>query len=344
MTSAPCWAAIAPSNADFPPRTGAQVQPAPAVGALEGRQGQRPGDQLTALVLDQRHTVTDRGEPARVTTGQIHRVGRVTANRPVHLVGELLGGQHAGPSGQVHRRPGVVGRQCRIEFARGRPEGVGEGLRDPAGMGMDERTVPDGVGCGRRGQFGHPGRLVPPGNLAEHTVDETRSDRVEFEPSLFHCGRHRGMLGDVGAQQLVAPQPQQVQQHRVDLVDRPVGRRRDHRVEQTAGAAGAVGEFGGERGVAPADPALGQHGRQGEVGVGIALADGPQNIECGPARRIQWTARGPARTSSRRSLAGLTTGPAGAGIAFAGHRAHTPSSRRAPRAQSPAGMDFLPGG
>ena len=40
------------------------------------------------------------------------------------------------------------------------------------------------------------------------------------------------------------------------LVRRPGRRGSDHRVEQTAGAAGAVGQFGGEGGVAADDPAL----------------------------------------------------------------------------------------
>lgn len=40
----------------------------------------------------------------------------------------------------------------------------------------------------------------------------------------------------------------------------------------------------------------------------------------------------------------LPTRPASTRVTFAIHCARTPSPRRAPRAQSPAGMDFLPGG
>ncbi len=74
---------------------------------------------------------------------------------------------------------------------------------------------------------------------------------VEFDAGLLNGGGHRGVRLDPGAQQLIGAQPQQVEQHRIDLLGRAPGRRGDDGVEQPAGAAGAVGQFGGEGRVTP---------------------------------------------------------------------------------------------
>ena len=67
----------------------------------------------------------------------------------------------------------------------------------------------------------------------------------------------------------------------------------DHRVEQTAGTAGAVGEFGGERGVAAGDFSVAQHRRQGEVGVGVPFGHRTQHVERGATGRIERLAAAP---------------------------------------------------
>ena len=118
---------------------------------------------------------------------------------PVHLFGQRLGGQHAGPRRQVYGRPGVVGRQRRVELAGVGAEGVGERLGDPARVGVNEGGVADGVAAGRWGQLGQPGLLVAAGDAAQHAVDETRSGGVEFDAGLVHGGGDGGMLLDAGA-------------------------------------------------------------------------------------------------------------------------------------------------
>ena len=66
------------------------------------------------------------------------------------------------------------------------------------------------------------------------------------------------MRFNAGAHELVGAQAQQIQQDGVDLVRRTSRGRADDRVQQTPGAAGAVGEFGRERGVATGDSAVTQ--------------------------------------------------------------------------------------
>ena len=223
----------------------------------------------------------------------------------------------------MHQRAVVVGGQQRIQLAGVGAERVGERLGDPARMGVHERDVPDGIGLGGRGELVDPGLLVAPSDGAQHAVDETGSRRIEFDAGLLDGGGHRGVRVDPGAQQLVGAQPQQVEQHRVDVVRRASRGRGDDGVEQAAGAAGAVGQFGGEGGVAAGDAALAQQRGQHEVGVGVAFRDRAQHVERRAARRIE-------RLAAR---------PAGFG-----HDAVADSSSRAPRAQSAASIGFLPGG
>jgi hypothetical protein len=85
------------------------------------------------------------------------------------------------------------------------------------------------------------------------------------------------------------------------------------------GAAGAVREFGGERGVAAKIP-LAQQRRQGEVGAGVP-PETARNIERRPAGRVE-------RFSSRRAF-GLVIGL-------------VRIRRAAPRAQSVAFISFCP--
>ena len=197
------------------------------------------------------------------------------------------GGQHTRAGGQVHLRAFVVAGQHRVEFAGVRAQRVGEGLGDPAWVRVHESGVPDRIPRRVGSQLVHPGLLVPHGDGAQHAVDETGSRRVEFDAGLFDGGRHRGVRVDAGAQQLIGAQPQQIEQHRVDRLRRAAGGRADDRVEQPAGAAGAVGQLGGERRVAAADAAVAQQRGQGQVRVGVALADGPQHLEGGGPGRIQ---------------------------------------------------------
>ncbi len=115
------------------------------------------------------------------------------------------------------------------------------------------------------------------------------------------------------------------------------GGRADDRVEQPPAAAGAIGQLGGESGVAAGDSAFGQQRRQRQVGVGIALGNRLQHIECGAASRVQGLAAGFAWAvlgTLWPTLAALRSG----------HDARTSASSRAPRAQSAASMSFFPGG
>ena len=317
VTRAPARKPSAASSAVLPPGPAHRSSQRPAV-AVDRRQRQRPGHQLAALVLHQRLAVAHRREPARVTAGQIDAVGRIAGRRAAHLFGEFGRGQHAGPGRQVHQRAFVVAGQQGIQLSGVGAQCVGERLGDPARMGVDERGVPDRIGIRRWGQLVDPGLFVPCGDRAQHTVDETRSRRIEFDAGLLDGGGDRGVRVDPGAQQLVGAQPQQVQQHGVDALGRAPGGVADDGVEQAAGAAGAVGQFGGERRVAAGDSALAQQGGQRQIGVGVALRHRPQHVERRAAGRVE-------RFATRR---GSSAAP------VAGHWARRRSRRAGRRAPS----------
>ncbi len=83
-----------------------------------------------------------------------------------------------------------------------------------------------------------------------------------------------------------APRPQHVEHRGVDRVERPVDAGGEHRVVGASPAQRAVGELGGERRVA-AVQRPGSRSRPGmrQVGVGVPLVDGAEQVEGDPARR-----------------------------------------------------------
>ena len=177
-------------------------------------------------------------------------------------------------------------------------ERVGEGLGDPARMGVHERR------CARRGRCRRAGRARSTQDCSSRaamvrSTPLTKPARAESNsmPACSTVVDTAACVFDPGAQQLVGAQPQQVQQHRVDLSRRAARGRGDDGVEQPAGAAGAVGQFGGERGVAAGDSAFAQQRGQREVGVGVALRDRAQHVERRPAGRVERLA--PRRASLR---------------------------------------------
>ena len=136
----------------------------------------------------------------------------------MYRTGQLLGGQHTRSGGQVHLGPLVIAGERGVEFPGRSTEGVDEGLCDPARMGMHERGVADRIGRPVGRQFVDPGLLVAGADSAQYAIDETRTHRVEFNARLLNGGRYGGMCVDAGAQQLIGPQAQQVEQDRIDCL------------------------------------------------------------------------------------------------------------------------------
>jgi hypothetical protein len=89
-----------------------------------------------------------------------------------------------------------------------------------------------------------------------------------------------------GGQQLVGAQPQHLTHRRVDVAGGPVAAQVQDRVVGLPPAQRAVGQLGGQRGVAALDPAFPQQGRQQQVGVGVPLVDGGQHVVGDPPHRV----------------------------------------------------------
>ncbi len=186
------------------------------------------------------------------------------------------------------------------------------------GWARTKAACPTGSTDWSRCQFVDPGLLVAGTDLAQYPVDETRTRRIEFDSSLLDGSRDGGMCVDAGAEQLVRSQPQQVEQYRVDRLRLSIGGRADDGVQQAADAAAAVGQLGGEGGIATTDPPLAQQNWQQQVGIRVALAHRPQYIERGAPRRIQRLAS----RRPRRSLRGASGRPVAARpVRWRGHDA-----------------------
>ena len=132
------------------------------------------------------------------------------------------------------------------------------------------------------------------------------------------------MRADPRPQQLVCTQPQHIEDHPVDLLDRPFRHVGDDLVEQPHRTAGAVGQFGGQGSVAAGDLAVPQHLRQYQVGVGVALTHSGQHLHGSLPGRIY------------RGVFLIVNG--------AVHVSACPSVSLAPRAQSGPAIAFLPCG
>jgi len=109
---------------------------------------------------------------------------------------------------------------------------------------------------------------------------------------------------DPGGQQLVGAEPQDVEQRGVDVGERAGAARGEHGVVAAAAAERAVGQLGGQRGVAACQPALGQQGGEQQVGIGVPVGHRAQH--------------------GQRHLPGRGRGDAAAGTAGVSHHASDP--------------------
>ena len=105
---------------------------------------------------------------------------------------------------------------------------------------------------------------------------ELKSDRKFF--NNIRSG-HGAVGGDPHAQDLVGAQAQHVQDDGVELVQGPVDAVGQDGVVPAAQAQGAVGQGGGEAGVAPVQAFGVEQGRQDEVGEGAVLVDPGQGLQ-----------------------------------------------------------------
>ena len=142
------------------------------------------------------------------------------------------------------------------------------------------------VGLRRRGHVGEPAVEVTLGHPAQDGVGESRGCRTDLGPDQVDGGGHRGVRRHPGGEELVGAEPQRVEQRLVDLGDRSARRLGEDGVVAAPPAQRAVGELGGERGVASGQPGPPEQPGKHEVGVGVLLGDGPERLERGPAGRV----------------------------------------------------------
>jgi hypothetical protein len=179
----------------------------------------------------------------------------------------------------VYQRARVVGGQRFGEFVEVTAEGVGEGLCDPPRMGVRHREVAHRVVVSGRRYRLYPALFVLLADPAQYRVDEASRSTATTGSDQVHGGGDRGVWRHPGPQQLVAAQPQRVQQLAIDLREWAVRAGLQHRIQQTLRAACSVAQFGGQRGVAAVDPALPQQAGQHQIGVRVTLAHRSQSVQ-----------------------------------------------------------------
>ena len=208
-------------------------RPGPRTGPASGRRRPSTGASVSARATSwlpssctSACAVAHRRQPPGIAAGQIHRVRRVTADRrrrrlrPARRRSARRGGRPGAPVG-VRRRwpaarpsspapaPSASANACAIHrgwaWTKARwPTGsvVGDGASSPT------------HDCSSRVAMVRSTPLTKPARAESNSI-----------AGLLDGGGHRGVRVDAGAQQLVGPESQQVQQHRVDVV-RSAGPRR----------------------------------------------------------------------------------------------------------------------
>ena len=246
----------------------------------------------------------------------------------------------------MHRWANVVaGQQLRRAAPASPPSASANDCAIQRGCGMHERRVPDRVDS--RGRA--PAR--PPTTARRATrwsriTPLTKPARAESNsmPGLLDGGRDRRMgcrrgCAAVGTHRAAASR---AAPGRFRSTGR-AGGRRDDRVEQSAGAAGAVGQLGRECRVTTGDAALVEQRRQREVGVGVALGHRPQHVECRAAGRVERLASPAGHVTRAPTRRGAPRGPSRPLPSFSCRAAGAARAARAatrcpptPRAGSPA--------
>ncbi len=312
-----------------PCRRGPRTGPARAVPAGYASSGQGERGELAGLVLDSGLNPRTAGHQGRrVTAGQPEAIRRPAGPFSVRQRACRLGIWRAGRAeGEDHLGAGVSRGEGILGLGGGvRAERVAERVDDPARI-----AVPDGQVTGRvpgpvRGDDLDPAVQVAGGHPAQDRVDEAGRPRAADVLGQVDGGRHGGVVTDPGGQQLVCAEPEHVAHRRVDLV--PVAAGGQDGVIGAAAAQRAVGQFGGEGGVPAGDAALGEQGREQQVGVGVAVRDRAQDVIGGAPRRVGARPGGPGTVRGPAGMVPARTGARCAPRDVRGHVSRTARDRR----------------
>ena len=254
---------------------GTQVEPAPTVGPVEGGFGEGAGNELGSFVLDCGQPVADGVDAAGVTAGQVDSVGRVGSFVAAGHEGEFFGGDFPGAGHEVHDGAFGIGGEGGVQFVT-TPQGLFETFSDPFGVG-----VPEGDG----GKFVGGLELLPPGfgrgagYFPQDAVGETFGLFVSGGGDDFHGGVHSRVRFHPGVKQLVGTQADGTKHRRINAVKRPGGTVGYDDIEYALDPQGAVGDFGGEGGVAAFEPVFGQRFGEGQVGVCALHVDAVEHVK-----------------------------------------------------------------
>ena len=252
-----------------------------ASGPVQRRPGEQQRGQLAALVLHRGGTGAHRRQPARVAAVQPDGERRPRPRLAAGLLDQRLAADPAGD--QVHLGRGVVGQQRRLELVVARPARRARRRRSSAGGWWPARAA----------RSPSPPSAAEPllavaagGDLAQHGVDQPGGAGADDAAGEVDGRVDGGVRRHPQVDQLVGAQPEQVEHPRVELGQRPGHQAGQDGVQRALRAQRAVGELGGEGGVALLQLPLAQQLREQQVGVrGRARRRRPARRRRSAARR-----------------------------------------------------------
>ena len=153
-----------------------------------------------------------------------------------------------------------------------------EGFDDPARVRLHDREMAHRVLGGVGRDLRDPVVEVALADPAQHGVDELAPGLSPDEPGELHGLADRGVGRGAEEQHLLRAEPQDVENRRLDVGQRPRAARLDHGVEEPAATQRPVRQRRRERGVAAVQPGLGEHARRGQVRVRAVEVDRPQDV------------------------------------------------------------------
>ena len=214
--------------------------------------------------------------PARITAVGVSE----PRAEPCRVREDLVGVRQAGARHHGDVRRDVVGDEQLLDLVGGPAvpdQRLAQGAHDPDRVALHRGEARRSRRPPRRcALLPHVERLAA--DRAQDRVDELRGPGAQLLAGEADGLGDRGVRGHPHAEQLVRAEPQDVEDGRVDLVGRAGGGQRDDRVVPALQPQRAVGELGGERGVAGVDPPLAQQRWQDEVRVGVGAGHRAQDV------------------------------------------------------------------
>jgi len=238
---------------------------------------EREDDQLTALILYSGPPVTHACQGVRGSLDQRRGPRRPLGVFDLRQFPQFVRRHAPRARGEGGTGGDVVGLQKGGQLRTTLPQSISQGSHDPRRMGPAGRQPFDVVGCPLAPQPLGPSVVVESCHLAQDGIDESRSRRRSRLGPLApgqSAGRINGsVVRDAHRENLMRPQPKDVEHHRLDPVQRSVHALCEDCVVPASTPQGPIRELSRECSISSGQSEAMQDLRQHQVRVDVVLTN-----------------------------------------------------------------------